>query len=76
MKNIDVKSLLIGALFTSTIFLGIAATGPTDKWDERQQWEYRTSDSAFTKNTGMVGFEPFAWGPTEKVLWRKRIKNY
>jgi len=28
MKNIDFKSLAIGALLTSTIFLGIAATGP------------------------------------------------
>jgi hypothetical protein len=27
MKNIDVKSLIIGALLTSTIFLGIAAAG-------------------------------------------------
>ena len=26
MKNIDIKSLIIGALLTSTIFLGIAAT--------------------------------------------------
>ena len=28
MKNIDFKSLAIGALLTTTIFLGIAATGP------------------------------------------------
>ena len=27
MKNIDIKSLIIGALFTSTIFLGVAAAG-------------------------------------------------
>ena len=26
MKNIDIKSTIIGALLTSTIFLGIAAT--------------------------------------------------
>ncbi len=39
MKNIDVKSLIIGTLLTSTIFLGIAATGPNDKWDKNQQWE-------------------------------------
>ena len=38
MKNIDVKSLLIGILLTSTIFLGVSATSPTDKWDEKQQW--------------------------------------
>ena len=55
MKNIDVKSLLIGALLTSTIFLGVAAvpapkgTGLTPigfppipapaKWDKNQVWE-------------------------------------
>jgi len=39
MKNIDVKSLIIGALLTSTIFLGVAATGTTDKWDVNQKWE-------------------------------------
>jgi len=38
MKSIDVKSLLIGALLTSTIFLGVAATGPFEKWDEKQRW--------------------------------------
>ena len=42
MKNIDIKSLIIGALFTSTIFLGVAATSPTDKWDGKQQWEIGT----------------------------------
>ena len=40
MKSIDIKSLLIGALLTSTIFLGVAATSKDDKgkWDEKQQW--------------------------------------
>jgi hypothetical protein len=38
MKNIDIKSLIIGVLLTSTIFLGVAATGPTDKWDKEQEW--------------------------------------
>ena len=36
MKTIDVKLLLIGILLASTIFLGIAATSPTDKWDPNQ----------------------------------------
>ena len=31
MKNVDVKSLLIGALLTSTIFLGVAAVEPANK---------------------------------------------
>ena len=42
MKNIDIKSLIIGALLTSTIFLGVAATGMGDKWSEAQQWETGT----------------------------------
>jgi hypothetical protein len=39
MKNIDIKSLIIGALFTSTVLLGVAATGPKDAWDANQEWE-------------------------------------
>ena len=36
MKNIDIKSLIIGALLTSTIFLGVAAKAAkqdAEKWD-------------------------------------------
>ena len=52
MKNIDIKSLLIGGLLASTIFLGIAAAVPKDtgnrfridapekhqEWDDKQAW--------------------------------------
>ena len=37
MKNIDIKSLLIGTLLTSAIFLGVAAAGVTDGKREYQQ---------------------------------------
>ena len=51
MKNIDIKSTVIGALLTSTIFLGVAAV-PKDtgkpfvvsspesyqQWDDKQVW--------------------------------------
>mgnify|MGYP006966872110 CR=1 FL=1 len=47
MKSIDIKSLIIGVLLTSTIFLGVAAV-PKDTgkvrhvdegaWDEKQTW--------------------------------------
>ena len=51
MKNIDIKSIIIGALLTSTIFLGVAAV-PKDtgkpfvvnspesyqQWDDKQVW--------------------------------------
>ena len=57
MKNIDIKSLIIGALLTSTIFLGVAAvpkdtgksfSGPNPprsevgmQWDDKQAWYVR-----------------------------------
>ena len=55
MKNIDVKSLLIGALLTSTIFLGVAATSKDDKgkWDDTQVW------SAQSGVGDGKGWEPF-----------------
>ena len=43
MKTIDLKSLIIGILLASTLFLGIAATNEADKWDKKQQWEFGTS---------------------------------
>jgi len=57
MKNIDIKSLIIGALLTSTIFLGIAATSPTDKWDDKQEWSSRSGTSL---KHPFTGYEPFA----------------
>jgi hypothetical protein len=51
MKNIDIKSLIIGALLTSTIFLGVAATSQDKpekaewgRWDEDQQWLIATTE--------------------------------
>ena len=53
MKNIDIKSLLIGCLLTSTILLGVAAiprhTGDLasdrgGKWDDTQQWFVKRLD--------------------------------
>ena len=51
MKSIDIKSLIIGVLLTSTIFLGVAAVVPKDtgklfdgragkgmQWDDNQVW--------------------------------------
>ena len=69
MKTLDVKSLLIGALLISTIFLGVAATSKDDagKWDKEQVW--------ITANQGGEGWEPFAYdSDNERVILRKRIK--
>ena len=82
MKNIDIKSLIIGALLTSTIFLGVAATSKDDKgkWDFQQKWELKaisTKDLA----TQMPGWEPYAVlkpGKTvlhpSEILLRRRVK--
>ena len=72
MKNIDIKSLIIGALLTSTIFLGVAATSETDKWDGKQRWEIKTSSGKIPE-----GWEPFAYDSNDKFdpfLLRRRIK--
>jgi hypothetical protein len=82
MKNIDIKSLLIGGLLASTIFFGVAATSPTDKWDDKQLWKFKYTDNT-TK--GMLddgdanGWEPFGWHWKDDkkryvIAFRKRIK--
>jgi len=83
MKNIDIKSLIIGALLTSTIFLGVAAAGKSDAgtnsttkpvWDDKQKWKVvgRRVDTPEGINTA-TGFQPFAV-ENGTVYWRKRIK--
>ena len=80
MKNIDVKSLIIGALLTSTIFLGVAATGTTDKWDVNQKWEINC-DTQLKGGFGRQGvlndggWEPFSYGGAPSgVLYRRHTK--
>ena len=81
MKTLDVKSLLIGALLTSTIFLGVAATSKEDagKWDSDQQWQTRRFPIDALERVGTVkqpkGWEPFASDGQDLVL-RKRIENW
>ena len=61
MKSIDVKSLLIGALLTSSIFLGVAATSPADKWDDKQVWQVRYINGADIDQKGYeAGWEVFS----------------
>ena len=80
MKNIDIKSVIIGVLLTTTLFFGMGATRPTDKWDDKQLWELTRKDghdSAF-KNwypQDVTGWEPFAYDQkTQIFIFRKRIK--
>lgn len=74
MKSIDVKSLIIGALLTSTIFLGVAATRPTDQWDEKQVWQVRYVRS---DDINKAGYEPGWEVFSESEIgysFRKRVK--
>ncbi len=87
MKSIDVKSLLIGALLTSTIFLGVAATGTTDKWDDKQEWYVANTSElvsmGFREDVKLLGLDcktvsvygiSGGWEPVGKDNYRKRIK--
>jgi len=72
MKTIDLKSLIIGILLASTLFLGIAATNQGDKWDNKQQWEFGTSRGKIP-----AGWEPFAYDSADQfdpILIRRRLK--
>ena len=72
MKYIDIKSVVIGVLLTTTIFLGVAATGTTDKGDGKQKWENKTSSGKIPE-----GWEPFAYDSNDNFdpfLLRRRVK--
>ena len=74
MKSIDVKSMIIGALLTSTVFLAVAATRPTDQWDEKQVWQVRYIRSEDIKKTGYeAGWEVFSESESG-YSYRRRIK--
>ena len=80
MKNIDMKSLLIGGLLASTIFFGVAATSPTDKWDNEQQWDFHTIPSALYESDKDdlwwkegKGWELFSIQGAN-LVFRKRVK--
>ena len=84
MNSIDIKSLLIGALLTSTVIFGVAATGKTDAWDTEQQWEWKRlfCGSRALYNTTMdyaAGNKVSGWEPIEPEeggwVWaRRRVK--
>lgn len=60
MKNIDLRSLLIGILLTTTVFFGIGATSPDDKWDKRQQWQVRYFQDYEIGLSATRGWEPIS----------------
>ena len=83
MKNIDIKSLIIGVLLTITIIFGMGATGKADagKWDDKQVWYVKRlgwegqpeEATRLTNRLQPQGFEPFA--ATDKhIFFRKRTR--
>ena len=83
MKNLDWKSLSIGALLAATVILGTgAASEKAEKWDTDQQWliaEVPISEAKPTKK----GWEPISSaGDGLLIVLRKpydpigSVKNY
>ena len=82
MKTIDIKSIIIGVLLASTIFLGVAATGVNDKWDDKQEWieaDYDAlramGDIGTVQYSGQMVYKTIkGWQPHTDKMYRKRIK--
>ena len=84
MKKIDLKSALIGVLFTTTVMLSLGATGLQDKgvkspsWDESQKWEWTILpfvDADGLKRVGNAGFEFVSCDQKLRTsVWRRRVK--
>ena len=88
MKSIDLKSLLIGVLLTSTVFFGVAASNPTisKQWPKDQKWEVTMLEHSAgqyleSHQKEIEGYEPFAVvhipgkiGP--KIYYRKPIDKW
>ena len=90
MKSIDVKSLLIGTLLTSTIFLGVAAvpkdtgksfSGPNPprsgvgmQWDDKQVWQVRYINGADIAQKGYEAGWEVFSESENGYSFRRRIK--
>ena len=80
MKNIDIKSVIIGVLLTTTVLFGVGAAGKDDKerWDNEQVRETVFDGVAPLKETEVNGktifvFRSKGWEPHGRS-WRRRIK--
>ena len=88
MKNIDIKSLLIGTLLASTIFLGVAAVGKPDSTNKKDQYligwsptetlfkydgEIKGENQVWPSGPANPGWQPFAVSNDgKKVFYRIR----
>ena len=84
MKQIDLKSVLIGVFVTTTFILSLGATGPQDKgvkspsWDQSQKWEWTILpfvDADGLKRVGNAGFEFVSCDQKLRTsVWRRRVQ--
>ena len=84
MKQIDLKSALIGVFVTTTVLLSLGATGPQDEgvkspsWDKSQKWEGTILpfvDADGLKRVGDAGYEFVDCDQKLRTsVWRRRIK--
>ena len=84
MKQIDLKSALIGVFVTTTVLLSLGATGPQDEgvkspsWDKSQKWEWTILpfvDADGLKRVGEAGYEFVDCDQKLRTsVWRRRIK--
>ena len=74
MNSIDIKSMIIGTLLTSTVFLAVAATRPTDQWDEKQVWQVRYIRSEDIKKVGYEAWWEVFSESESGYSYRRRIK--
>ena len=67
MKNIDIKSIIIGALLTSAIFLGVAATSKEDKgkWGMGSDTAEKAVESEWVTDEDAANSLAF-----RQILWR------
>ena len=82
MKNIDIKSVIIGVLLTTTVIFGMGASkADAGKWDDKQVWYVKRLGwdapkghaTRLTNRLQPQGFEPFA-ATDKSIFFRKRIK--
>ena len=82
MKDINIKSVIIGVLLTTTVFFGMGASkADTGKWDDKQVWYVKRLGwdapkghaTRLTNRLQPQGFEPFA-ATDKNLFFRKRIK--
>ena len=90
MKNIDIKSLIIGALLTSTIFFGVAAASLGPRTSDVISGNHRPSQVWRVRHTDQIALHinekervrrdalNRGWEPfaanDRKVFWRQRTK--